>query len=71
MWKNYPTAEMTPALLKSVLYPKQFENILPAVKLGIDNKPRAHREYLRYAIAHGNMNLTTQQCDFIIHPTMG
>ena len=63
--------EMTPALLKSVLYPKQFENIPAAVKWGIDNEPSAHREYLRYAKAHGKMKLTTQQCGFIIHPTMG
>ena len=63
--------EMTPALLKSVLYPKQFENIPPAVKWGIDNEPRAQREYLRYAKAHGKVKLTTQQCGFIIHPTMG
>ena len=63
--------EMTPALLKSVLYPKQFETIPPPVKWGIDNEPRAHREYLRYARAHGKMNLTTQQCGFIIHTTMG
>ena len=35
--------EMTPALLKSVLYPKQFETIPPTVKWGIDNEPRAHR----------------------------
>ena len=55
--------EMTPALLKSVLYPKQFENIPAAVKWGIDNEPRAHREYLRYVKAHG-------KCGFIIHPTM-
>ena len=63
--------EMTPALLKSVLYPKQFENIPAAVKWGIDNEPRAHREYLRYAKAHGKMKLNTRQCGFVIHPTMG
>ena len=63
--------EMTPALLKSVLYPQQFVNIPQAVKWGIDNEPRAHREYLRYARAHGKTKLTTQQCGFIIHPTMG
>ena len=44
--------KMTSSLLKSVLYPKQLETIPQAVKWGIDNKPRAHREYLRCAIAY-------------------
>ena len=43
---------MTSSLLKSVLYPKQLETIPQAVKWDIDNKPRAHREYLRCAIAY-------------------
>ena len=41
------------------------------MKWDIDNELRARREYLRYARAHGKMKLTTQQCGFIIHPTMG
>ena len=49
LWKNSSKQEMTSALLKFVLYPKQFENIPTAVKWDIENEPRAHREYLKYA----------------------
>ena len=41
--------EMTPALLISVLYSKPFEKLPALIKWGIDNEPKANREYLSYA----------------------
>ena len=63
--------EMTPALLMSVLYPKPFEKLPAPIKWGIDNEPKANREYLNYAKAHGKKGLSVRKCGFIVHPTMG
>ena len=63
--------EMTPALLKSILYPKPFEELPAPIKWGIDNEPKANQQYLSYAKAHGKKELSTRKCGFIVHPTMG
>ena len=63
--------EMTPALLKSVLYVKPFEELPVPIKWGIDNEPKANQQYLSYAKAHGKKGLSTRKCGFIVHPTMG
>lgn len=62
---------MTPALLMSVLYPKPFEKLPAPIKWGIDNEPKANRESLNYAKAHGKKGLSVRKCGFIVHPTMG
>ena len=63
--------EMTLALLKSVLYPKPFEELPAPIKWGIDNEPKANQQYLSYAKAHGKKELSTRKFGFIVHPTMG
>lgn len=63
--------DMTTALLKSVLYTKPLIHLPPPIKWGIDNKPIANKEYIKYAKAHGKTKLTTSRCGFVIHPTMG
>jgi len=56
----------TDALLKSVLYPTMLLNKPPPIQWGIHNEKLAHNLYVQHMRKQGHVNLSVEDCGFIV-----
>ena len=63
--------ERTVALLTGILYPKPLLHLPKAMAWGTKHESSACAAYVKYMQSNGHENLTTSECGFTIHPTMG
>ena len=59
------------ALLISILYPKPFQHLPPAIEWGTKHESSACSAYVKYMLSNGHKNLTTHKCGYIVHHSMG
>ena len=61
----------TPSLLQRILYPKPFISVPIPIQWGIDHEAIARRVYTKFMHTNNHLNLSVEDCGFLIHPQEG